>query len=377
MQKMVGRTDYWFRLRHDGSPSGLPRLQAIEEAGSDEDDFLPRINRSVRRSECINWLSFDLLQIVASFLHHRDANAWNAAANMTRVDDKTWCIILVAQLQLPQNVWSFLMVDVTDLHAVKQVWKGYRPTATPAYRELYRKLLWWIKWPVSIRSLVGCYTKAEIVYMLRAHAVYVRPSQSEADAARELLKLIKVGGLSRPDGEAALPLSQTAAAAPAGPSSQPPPPGSVDSGQQPHQAPSPQQRANIAIHLLHTLVRDDIDAFIAHLRNNWWIWDTHPFDRSTYFYRLDDTVSSPWGLAFAGPLDDADPTERLLLCLTTTQLEDRNWLLHLTYLGYHFDPVLRVTLKQLIAHVSTATDRWSVACRPTRIHAHAKTHAML
>ena len=90
-----------------------------------------------------------------------------------------------------------------------------KPASTAPYPELYRKLVWVND--LNQGAIIGALGKVDILSMLSAHAIYMRPSQSKAEAARELLKLIGVGGLHVPAGEPALKLSTAKSPAPAAP----------------------------------------------------------------------------------------------------------------------------------------------------------------
>mgnify|MGYP007078149478 CR=1 FL=1 len=127
---------------------------------------------------------------------------------------------------------------------------------------------------------------------------------------------------------------------------------------------------NNAFELMRAIVLDDLSAFLSILKMNWWIWDALELDKSgySYFYRTDDKDDSPYGLAWAGPV------ESKFFGFVSASNKVNVDLRRVIYIGMNTDPVQCISLKQLVRQSFTCNGDLP---KPFKIHSHAQAHDML
>lgn len=125
-----------------------------------------------------------------------------------------------------------------------------------------------------------------------------------------------------------------------------------------------------AIELMRAIVSDDLSAFLSILKMDWWIWSALQLDQKgySYFYRTDDKDDSPYGLAWAGPVD-----KKFLGFVSASKKVDID-LRRVIYLGVNSDPVQCIRLNHLIRQSLTCV---SDLPKPFKIYSHARAYDML
>ena len=129
------------------------------------------------------------------------------------------------------------------------------------------------------------------------------------------------------------------------------------------------RNSNLAIHIVYSLIIDDVDGFLGFLRRNWWMWQAvHLKDppwqwgNGAYFYEYNDDTMWPWRLCFSGRLT-MNPIEQLLLNHPPVSFDDEdfNQLQRLVFIGRRntkksdiitLQEVLRMTTKGFSVNVN-------------------------
>ena len=90
-----------------------------------------------------------------------------------------------------------------------------RETRIPPYAQLHQRLHWITT--LTHGAIIGAFSKAEVLAMLRIHSIFLKASSTKDDCALELLRLINAGGLSKPENVVEPSPAPTAPTAPKAP----------------------------------------------------------------------------------------------------------------------------------------------------------------